>query len=120
MNESGVFGGSMFGATFFHASTKASSTADAAGSPVERNRKLTGDRGNRVREIWRSMLVSRGQERYLLRFSPLLIPRPFVCVNFVTYIPMYYRSKTRPHVKVICLAVSRMYKWPIMIELYMI
>lgn len=38
MKESGVFGGSKFGATFFHASANVESMVCAAGRPVEKSR----------------------------------------------------------------------------------
>ena len=64
MKESGVFGGSMLGETFFHASTKAvSSAGDAAGRSVENGlpRRPAAAR-DRVRR--------REAERYIvLRFS---------------------------------------------------
>lgn len=47
MKESGVFGGSMLGITFFQASTKAESVVGAAGRSVERDRALVADRTGR-------------------------------------------------------------------------
>lgn len=44
MNESGVFGGSRFGLTFFHASTKLESTEGVAGTSVEKRRRETPER----------------------------------------------------------------------------
>lgn len=46
MKEEGVFGGSMLGATFFHAATNAESSVGAADrSAVEKRRTVTGTAG---------------------------------------------------------------------------
>ncbi|KAK2969258.1 hypothetical protein RJ640_028784 [Escallonia rubra] len=59
MKESGVLGGSMFGATFFHASTKAWSAAGADSRSVEKGRALgraAADRERRRAVAWRNMV----------------------------------------------------------------
>lgn len=55
MNESGVFGGSRFGLTFFHASAKLEFTTGVAGASVERRRRETPERREEVAR--RSMAI---------------------------------------------------------------
>ena len=60
MYERGVLGGSMFGLTFFHASTKLESAAGAAGRSDENRRDAAPRRGRRRRDVARRNMVREG------------------------------------------------------------